>query len=131
MPLAEYFRRANDDTFIAIQIENVEAVEEIEKIAAVPGVDVLFVGPADLTQSMGIPGEWEHPRLWAAIERVAKATRAAGIHWSILPRNPDYARRCIALGCAMILIGLDVWIFERGLKSLETEYADVPVSSVK
>jgi 2-keto-3-deoxy-L-rhamnonate aldolase RhmA len=125
LPIAEYFRRANAETFIAVQIENVEAVEEVEKIAAVPGVDMLFVGPADLSQSMGLPGEWEHPKLWNAYRRVAQAAKSAGIHWSILPRDPDYARRCVALGCSMLSIGLDVWTLERGLKSIETEYASI------
>src|SRR6516165_12105575 len=52
LPLADYFRRANAETFIAIQIEHADAVSEVEAIAALPGVDVLFVGPADLSQSM-------------------------------------------------------------------------------
>src|SRR5262249_25418605 len=81
LPQAEYFRRANAETFIAIQIEHADAVEQVEQIAAVLHVDVLFVGPADLAQSLGLPGEWEHPRVWAAIERVASAARAAGVNW--------------------------------------------------
>src|SRR5262245_13710636 len=79
LPALEYMQRANAETFIAIQIEHVDAVEEVEKIAEVPQVDVLFVGPADLAQSMGVPGEWDHSRLWSAIERVAAAARAANV----------------------------------------------------
>ena len=125
LPALEYMRRANAETFVAIQIEHADAVEEVEKIAAVPQVDVLFVGPADLAQSMGVPGEWEHPRLWAAVERVARAAQAANIHWAILPRNAEYARRCVALGCRMLSVGLDVWALERGLKTIDAEFADV------
>src|SRR5690348_14492658 len=62
VPLAEYLQHANENTFIAIQIEHVDAVEDVERIAAVADVDVLFVGPADLSQSMGLPGQWDHPR---------------------------------------------------------------------
>src|SRR5262249_15599216 len=56
-PLAEYMHEANANTFVAIQIEHVDAVEDVERIAAVKDVDLLFVGPADLSQSMGIPAE--------------------------------------------------------------------------
>ena len=122
LPLLEYFRRANDETFVAIQVEHADAVEEVDKIAALPGVDVLFIGPADLSQSMGIPGEWEHPRLWQAVERVARAARGHGIHWAILPFNPGHAQRCVQLGCRMLSVGLDVWALQRGLRTFLSEY---------
>jgi 4-hydroxy-2-oxoheptanedioate aldolase len=125
LPAVEYMRRANAETFVAIQIEHADAVEEVEKIAAVPHVDVLFIGPADLAQSMGIPGEWNHPRIWQAIERVARAVQTAGIHWAILPANAAYAQRCVDLGCRMLSVGLDVWSLQRGLKAVDAEYAAV------
>jgi len=124
LPLAEYFRRANAETFVAIQIEHIEAVEDVERIAAVPDVDVLFIGPADLGHSMGLVGEWEHPKLWSAIERVAKAAKQHGRHWAILPFGPAHARRCVELGCRMLSIGFDVWAVHRGLKSWRDEYAE-------
>src|SRR5262249_6011129 len=108
VPMKDYFQKANAETFIAIQIEHIDAVTEVEQIAAVKEVDVLFVGPADLSQSMGIPGEWEHPKVWQALERVAQATRQHKITWAILPPNPDYARRCVEMGCRMLGLGLDV-----------------------
>jgi 4-hydroxy-2-oxoheptanedioate aldolase len=121
---AEYFRRANDETFVAIQIEHADAVREVEQIAALPDVDVLFVGPADLSQSMGLAGEWDHPRLWEAIGRVAAAARAAHVHWAILPPNAAYARRCVEMGCRMLSLGLDVWAFAKGLRAFHAEYAE-------
>jgi 2-dehydro-3-deoxyglucarate aldolase/4-hydroxy-2-oxoheptanedioate aldolase len=124
MPLPEYLQQANAKTFVAIQIERAEAVEEVEKIAAVKDVDVLFVGPADLSQSMGVPGEWEHPRLWEALERVAQAARKNGIHWAILPPNQEYAQRCVELGCRMLSLGIDVWVVQRGLATFQSEYAE-------
>jgi 4-hydroxy-2-oxoheptanedioate aldolase len=124
MPVVDYMQAANASTFIAIQIEHVDAVAEVEKIAAVPQLDVLFVGPADLAQSMGIPGQWDHPQVWSAIERTARAAQAAGIRWAILPRDAVYARRCVEIGCRMLSIGLDVWAFKRGLKGIDAEYAN-------
>jgi 2-dehydro-3-deoxyglucarate aldolase/4-hydroxy-2-oxoheptanedioate aldolase len=123
LPFAEYSRRANATTFVAIQIEHADAVAEVEQIAAIPDVDVLFVGPADLSQSMGLPGEWEHPQVWQAIERVARAAAAHGCKWAILPPNPAYAGRCVELGCRMLSLGIDVWAVQRGLKSFASEYA--------
>jgi 4-hydroxy-2-oxoheptanedioate aldolase len=122
VPLAEYLDHANANTFVAIQIEHVEAVEEVERIAAVSDVDLLFVGPADLSQSMGLPGEWDHPRHWEAIERVAQAARQQGIHWAILPPNPAYAQRCVDLGCRMLSLGIDVWVVQKGLAAFQNEY---------
>ena len=122
VPMPEYMKRANEETFIAIQIEHIGAVEDVEKIAALQEVDVLFVGPADLGQSMGIVGDWEHPKVWQSIERVAKAAKANGIHWAILPRNVAYAKRCVDLGCKMLSVGIDVWALQRGLKAFLTEF---------
>ena len=122
MAPVDYMQEANASTFIAIQIEHVDAVAEVDKIAAVPQVDLLFVGPADLAQSMGVPGQWDHPQVWAAIERTARAARAAGIHWAILPRDAAYAQRCLDLGCAMLSIGLDVWLVQGGLRAVAAEY---------
>jgi 4-hydroxy-2-oxoheptanedioate aldolase len=122
LPMPDYLRRANEETFVAIQIEHGAAVDEVENIAALPGLDLLFIGPADLSQSLGIPGEWEHPQLWQAIERVA---RAAGVHrlpWAILPPSPAQAQRCLNLGCQMLSVGLDVWALQRGLASFLAEY---------
>jgi 2-keto-3-deoxy-L-rhamnonate aldolase RhmA len=124
LPLGEYMRRANAETFIAIQIEHAAAVEEVEQIAAIPDVDVLFIGPADLSQSMGLTAQWDHPRLWQAFERVAKAAKAHGIHWAILPLNAAFAAKCVDMGCRMLAIGMDTWTFQKGLRAFQTDYAE-------
>jgi 2-dehydro-3-deoxyglucarate aldolase/4-hydroxy-2-oxoheptanedioate aldolase len=124
-PLPDYFRQANESTVIGIQIENVEAVDEIESISNVRDVDFLFVGPADLSQSLGIPGEWDHPRLWQSIERVAETAGGRGLPWAILPPNPAYARRAVKMGCRILSVGLDVWAVQRGLASFRAEFEDV------
>jgi 4-hydroxy-2-oxoheptanedioate aldolase len=125
LKMQDYFARANAETFIAIQIEHAEAVEEVEKIAALREVDVLFIGPADLGQSMGLVGDWNHPRIWQAIERVARAARDNKIHWAILPPNRDYAQRCLDLGCRMLSIGIDTWTVQRGLRAFAQEFGEL------
>ncbi|MBY0522229.1 MAG: hypothetical protein K2R98_02460 [Gemmataceae bacterium] len=124
VPLLEYFRQANAETFVAIQIEHIDAVNEVEQIAAVPNIDLLFIGPADLSQSMGIPGEWDHPRLWECIEKVAAAAKAQRIHWAILPSSAGQARRCLQMGCRMLAVGMDVWAFGKGLRAFQADYAE-------
>ena len=125
MPMPDYMKRANEETFVAIQIEHISAVEEVEKIAALKDVDVLFIGPADLGQSMGLVGDWDNSRIWQAIERVARAAKANGIHWAILPRSAPYAKRCVDLGCRMLSTGMDTWTIQRGLKSFLAEFEAV------
>jgi 2-dehydro-3-deoxyglucarate aldolase/4-hydroxy-2-oxoheptanedioate aldolase len=120
----EYMRRANAETFVAIQIEHKDAVAEAAQIAALPDVDLLFVGPADLSQSLGIAGQWDHARLWEAIEHVAAATRAAGKPWGIVPFSPAAARRCVDLGCRMLSLGGDLTAVHKGLQRTQEEYED-------
>jgi len=120
----EYFRRADAESVVAMQIEHVDAVNDVERIAAVPGLDFLFVGPADLSQSMGIPGEWEHPRMWEAVERTARAAAANRLAWAILPRDAAHARRCVELGCRILSIGMDAWAFGKGLKAVQEDFAE-------
>lgn len=119
-PGIEYFKAANNQTFIAIQIEHRDALEEVEEIASIPGVDLLFVGPADLSQSMGLPGQWQHPDVLAAVEKVAQACKSAGISWGILPRDKEHADHCRQLGCQLFSLGMDVWFFQRGLRDYLT-----------
>lgn len=122
-PGGDYFQRANAETVVGVQIEHRDAVEEVEAIAAIPDLDFLFIGPADLSQSMGLAGQWEHPKVWQAVERVARAARDARVPWSILPLNAEHAHRCVDLGCRMLSMGLDTWFFLRGIKDIQEEYA--------
>jgi 2-dehydro-3-deoxyglucarate aldolase/4-hydroxy-2-oxoheptanedioate aldolase len=124
VPMGDYLKQANAETFVAIQIEHRDAVDDVEAIAAVKDVDVLFIGPADLTISMGIPGEWSHPRFWEAVERVARAAGNHGIHWAMLPFDASSARRCLDLGCRMLSLGMDVWMVQKGVKAFEAEYSE-------
>lgn len=124
MPFREYVRVSNERTLLGVQVEHIDAVRCIDELCAVPEIDFLFIGPADLSQSMGIPGEWNSPQLWQAIERVAEACRKAGRHWGILPLNPAFARRCVDLGCKILGLGLDMWIVRRGIEAFKDDYRE-------
>jgi 4-hydroxy-2-oxoheptanedioate aldolase len=124
MKFADYLKASNDQALLGVQVEHIDAVNAIEEICAVPEIDFLFIGPADLSQSMGIPGEWEHPRLWEAIERVAATCKRAGRHWGILPLSPAFARRCVGLGCKILGLGIDMWVIRKGVQAFQEEYAE-------
>ncbi|RLT17995.1 MAG: aldolase [Planctomycetota bacterium] len=122
-PGAEYFKLANERSFLAVQIEHVDALNVVEEIAAVPHLDLLFIGPADLSQSLGLPNQWEHPEMWKAIERVAKASQKHGVPWGILPRDAAYAQRCLDLGCRLLSIGMDSPIIQKGIRAYWEDWA--------
>ncbi|MCK4923205.1 MAG: hypothetical protein KAS71_19290 [Bacteroidales bacterium] len=71
----DYLQKANDDTFIAVQAETTQSVENINEIASVEGVDCVFCGPFDLSVSLGIPGQIDHPLEIEAIEKIASACK--------------------------------------------------------
>ncbi len=78
LPFAEYIRFANENRFVMIQVEDSEALAELDEICAVPGIDAVFFGPGDFSQSIGVPGEIGHPEVKQARKLVAAAARRHG-----------------------------------------------------
>lgn len=107
MGLDDYLSQANENTFVIVQVEDPEAIDEIDAIAAAPGVDGLFVGPADLSHGLGVPGQMGHPEVQRAIERVAAACAANGKFWG-LPTSLESAPRYMEMGARYLTHGADV-----------------------
>ncbi|MFN7924268.1 MAG: aldolase/citrate lyase family protein [Bryobacteraceae bacterium] len=107
IPMHDYLRLANENTFVVVQIEDPEALDQIDEIASAPGVDVLFVGPADLTHALGVPGQFNDPRLTKAIEDVAAACKKYGKHWG-LPVSTESAPKYLEMGARFVNCGADV-----------------------
>ena len=122
---AEFAEVANRDVFLAIQIETLGALEEADKIAAIDGVDVLFVGPSDLSQSMGHVGQLNHDDVWQGMGRVAAACKKHGKHWGTVPADPDYARRTVEMGCRMLTMGSDVVCLRRGIATVKKAFGEL------
>lgn len=122
-PLGEYTQRANADTFVGIQIETSSAIAAISEIAAVPDVDLLFVGPADLSQVLGMPGDFENPKCLDTIEKIARACADAGKPWGIVPRGTAYADRMLGWGCRMFVLGLDIHVMHMGIRAAKERYS--------
>jgi 4-hydroxy-2-oxoheptanedioate aldolase len=102
VPAAEHMARSNREITLAIMIEELSALEEIEQIAATEGVDLVVVGPADMSRALGVPGQTDHPKLVATINRVAEVVRRSGVTRLALPMNnavfPRNARELRELG---------------------------------
>ncbi len=123
LPPAELCERANRDSFVAIQIETQQALEECAAIAAIDGVDLLFVGPSDLSQCLGVVGDFLHPKCLKAIDRVSAACRKHGKHWGAVTPTPEHAAMCIEKGCTMFSPTNDVRLFNAGVKAVKQSFA--------
>lgn len=116
---AEFAEQANRKGFVAIQIETLGALSQVEEIAAIPDVDLLFLGPSDLSQALGHVGELNHPKVWEAIERVSAACEASGKAWGTVPASPAFAEKCVEKGCRMLLMGHDVKCLKEGIETVK------------
>ncbi len=125
MPLDRYLGEANLQTFVVIQIEEPQAVEVVDEIAAVEGVDVVMLGPGDFSAHCGIPGQLSHPMMLAATRRIAAAAQNAGKHWGMPVAGPEQARHAIDQGARFIASGADIVYVKRGLESLQSQIAEL------
>ncbi len=123
MPLTDYLLEANEQTFVVVQIEDPGAVEQAEEIARVPGVDILFVGPADLSILSGLAGQYDHPRMQASIERVAAAAKAAGKHWGMPCGSAEHAKKLMQMGATYLAHGCDLLMVMQGMARVQQEFA--------
>lgn len=89
--VGEYYRTANDTTFVSIMIEDREAIDAIDEIAAVPGLDCLVIGTWDLSRSLGVPLQTRHSKMLRAVDKVLTAAHENGISCSIPPESPEDA----------------------------------------
>jgi 2-dehydro-3-deoxyglucarate aldolase/4-hydroxy-2-oxoheptanedioate aldolase len=121
-PIAEFTKKANDETLVAIQIETAEAVDNVAGIAAVEGVDMLFIGPADLSQNLGVTGDFMHPRCVAAIEKVSAACAAVKKPWGVLPPTLEFGQLCLSQGCRMLSLASDSRIVTAGLQFIHGKF---------
>lgn len=117
-----YTAQADTEICLLVQVESAEALANIEAIAAVEGVDGLFIGPADLAASMGHPGNPSAPEVKAAIldgiARIRKAGKPAGI----LTLDPDFLKLAIAAGSVFTAVDVDQAILLRGARALAREW---------
>lgn len=107
VPFDAYLREANDERFVVLQIEDPEPLDELEAIAAQPGVDMLFFGPGDFSQSIGAPGDFGHPLLVEARRHVARVAAEHG-KFAGTVGSPATLSDLVALGYQFVSLGADV-----------------------
>ncbi|MEP9317747.1 4-hydroxy-2-oxoheptanedioate aldolase [Pseudomonas sp. LABIM340] len=121
-----YLDEADDQMCLLVQVENLEGLANLDEIAAVQGVDGVFIGPADLSAAMGHRGNPSHPEVQAAIEdaivRIQRAGKAAGI----LSADEKLARRYLELGAKFVAVGVDTTLLMRSLQELAGRYRKTP-----
>jgi 4-hydroxy-2-oxoheptanedioate aldolase len=110
MPRDDYFKKANE-ILVVIQLEGKEAISDIDNIMKVEGIDILFIGPYDLSQSLGVPGQVSHPLVIEAMNDIVKKARALGIVVGTFTDTPQLADMWKKAGIQYISYSVDVGIF--------------------
>lgn len=123
LPMPEYLRAANEHTLLITQLESPAALDAVDAIAQVPGVDVLMIGPGDLSVIAGIPYQFDHPLIQDAYQRVAAAAERAGKSWGTTSGGPEHSQRLLDLGARFICHGADIIMVKRGMEAIQQDYA--------
>ena len=116
--LEHYFEVSNREAMLFPQCETVGCLESIERIAALPGVDGIFLGPFDLSASMGIPGQFDRPEFKAALERVLRACKAAGKPTMIYTANEQKAKEGFAMGFDSVAYNMDAIVLAQAYRDI-------------
>lgn len=121
-----YLDKADEQMCLLVQIENLDGLANLDAIAAVEGVDGVFIGPADLSAAMGHRGNPGHPEVQAAIEDAITRIRRAGKAVGILSADEALARRYLELGCSFVAVGVDTSLLMKALQGLAGRFKGTP-----
>jgi 4-hydroxy-2-oxoheptanedioate aldolase len=100
----EYVEKANAETLVSIHIETIEAVNNLPEIVKVPGIDIIFIGPTDLSHSLGVPGQVQHPSVVEAIDRIVQVTKNSDATLGVMVGNAAAAQNWRKRGARYIAI---------------------------
>jgi 4-hydroxy-2-oxoheptanedioate aldolase len=121
--IRDYVKSAQDELCVLVQVETREALDHLDAILAVEGIDGVFIGPADLSASLGPPGDPGHPEVRSAIDDAIRCIRAAGKAPGILMLDEARARECLDLGALFVAVAMDLQILARGAEAAATRFA--------
>jgi 2-keto-3-deoxy-L-rhamnonate aldolase RhmA len=113
--VTEKIESANRETLLIAQIETADGLRNVDEIAAVDGIDVLWIGHFDLTSSLGIPGQFDHPQFHAALDRVLAACRAHRKAPAFMATDIAGGRDLLDRGFRMLAYGGDLWLYQAAL----------------
>ncbi len=120
--IKDYARRAHEELCLLVQVETEQALQSIEAICAVDGVDGVFIGPADLHASLGHTGEIANPKVKPLIDDAIRRIRKCGKAPGILTPNEADARHWLECGALFVAVGADVGILARGAEGLAAKF---------
>lgn len=121
----DYLTTARDTITLTIQIETAEALEHLDEILAVDGIDGIFIGPSDLSASMGYLGQQNHPEVVDAAKTVLAKAKAAGVFAGVNAFNPDQAQDYVHAGADFVNVGADVALLARAAEQLAAKWTTV------
>jgi 4-hydroxy-2-oxoheptanedioate aldolase len=121
-----YAQHANSDMCILAQIETTVALDNLEAIAAVDGIDALFIGPSDLAASLGHVGNNNHPDVRAVIEKTITRIKATGKPAAILTAIEADAKHWIECGCTVVAVGSDISVLAKQTEALAARFKPAP-----
>ncbi|MEZ5731777.1 MAG: aldolase/citrate lyase family protein [Paracoccaceae bacterium] len=125
----DYLRRASEELCLIVQVETRMAIDRLEDIATVEGVDGVFIGPADLSASMGHLGNPGHPEVVAVIEDAIARLARLGVPSGILSLDESFCRRSMELGTSFTAVGVDLDLIAKALRALRDRFvrrSDLP-----
>ncbi len=120
--IRDYYQRAEEELCLLVQVESRQGLENLDAIAATPGVDGVFIGPADLSADMGHLGDAQHPQVQGAIEDAVRRIRQAGRAAGILARGEEQGRKWLEAGCLFVAVGVDASLLAQAADGLAAKF---------
>ena len=120
--IRDYYQRAEEELCLLVQVESRQGLENLDAIAATPGVDGVFIGPADLSADMGHLGDAQHPQVQAALEDAVRRIRQAGKAAGILARGEEQGRKWLEAGCLFVAVGVDASLLAQAADGLAAKF---------
>lgn len=119
--IADYHATADSEICVIVQVETRQAIAAVDEIAAVPGIDAVFVGPMDLATSLGFPGGGTHPDVVEVVANTIERIVAAGCAAGVLAATPETRQRYVAAGASFVAVGVDTMLLARATSALRAD----------
>jgi 4-hydroxy-2-oxoheptanedioate aldolase len=118
----EFFARANNEVALILQIESAAGIAAADEILELDGIDVLFIGPYDLSQSLGIPGQTSHARVFEAAERIVKSAEARDVAVGVFTNYEQEAQRWLGIGVRYLCLSVDTVFLLSTLRAVVSKF---------
>ncbi len=121
----DYFNTAEDELCLILQVETLEGLKNLGAIAGTDGVDAVFIGPADLSASMGLRGQMTHPDVNKAVGDAIKRLVEIGVPAGVMALDPDVADRYLTLGATFVAVAVDLVLLEEAVSDIRDRFANI------